>query len=131
MEYARWFPRTVGFLIDGAITAWPALLVGLLDRWLHLSPVFIVLAVLLSVELMVYNRWVRSGKTGQTFGRQRVGIRLVSQRTGQPIGPGFAFLRDVCHVLDYLSLYVGWLFPLWDHNRQTFADKIMKTVVVV
>jgi hypothetical protein len=32
--------------------------------------------------------------------------------------------------LDSLACYVGWLWPIWDSKRQTFADKIMKTVVV-
>ncbi|MDQ1539752.1 MAG: hypothetical protein QOH29_478, partial [Actinomycetota bacterium] len=26
--------------------------------------------------------------------------------------------------------YLGYLWPLWDSKRQTFADKILKTVVV-
>jgi hypothetical protein len=26
---------------------------------------------------------------------------------------------------------IGWLFPLWDTKRQTIADKIVKSVVVV
>ena len=28
------------------------------------------------------------------------------------------------------ACYFGWLFPLWDAKRQTFADKIIGTVVV-
>jgi RDD family len=36
-----------------------------------------------------------------------------------------AFVRDICHALDTLTFYIGWLFPLWDPKRQTFADKIM------
>jgi hypothetical protein len=24
----------------------------------------------------------------------------------------------------------GWLFPIWDAKRQTFADKIISTVVI-
>ena len=46
-----------------------------------------------------------------------------------PIGPLNAFLRDLLHTLDGFA-YVGYLWPLWDAKRQTFADKIMKTVVV-
>ena len=34
------------------------------------------------------------------------------------------------HVLDSLPCYLGYLWPLWDAKRQTFADKIMSTVVV-
>ncbi len=41
-----------------------------------------------------------------------------------------AFGRDICHILDSLACYIGWLFPLWDAKRQTFADKIISTVVI-
>jgi len=34
------------------------------------------------------------------------------------------------HIVDGLSLFIGYLWPLWDKKRQTFADKIMSTVVV-
>ena len=33
------------------------------------------------------------------------------------------------HILDALT-YVGFLWPLWDAKRQTFADMLMRTVVV-
>ena len=32
-------------------------------------------------------------------------------------------------MLDGLA-YVGYLWPLWDDERQTFADKILRTGVV-
>jgi uncharacterized RDD family membrane protein YckC len=85
---------------------------------------------LVSLGLTIYNRWILGGRTGQTWGRRTLNIRMVSEQTGQPIGAGMAFLRDLCHILDSLSCYIGWLWPLWDAKRQTFADKIMKTVVV-
>ncbi len=46
------------------------------------------------------------------------------------LGTGLAFARDICHILDSLACYIGWLFPIWDAKRQTFADKIISTVVV-
>jgi len=73
---------------------------------------------------------IRSGRTGQSWGRSVVGIELVGEASRRPIGAGKAFLRDVCHILDSLACYIGWLFPLWDAKRQTFADKIMRTIVV-
>lgn len=59
-----------------------------------------------------------------------VGLRLISEATGEPIGAGMAFVRDICHILDSLACYIGFLFPLWDAKRQTFADKIIHTVVI-
>jgi len=41
-----------------------------------------------------------------------------------------SFLRQLVHILDSLACYIGWLWPLWDAKSQTFADKIMNTVVV-
>jgi uncharacterized RDD family membrane protein YckC len=54
----------------------------------------------------------------------------VKESTGQPVGFGFAFVRQLAHVLDSLPLYLGYLWPLWDDKRQTFADKVCSTVVV-
>jgi hypothetical protein len=34
------------------------------------------------------------------------------------------------HWVDQMACYVGYLWPLWDNKRQTFADKIMGTVCV-
>ena len=90
----------------------------------------VILMYLLIVAVFVYNRCYLGGE-GQTFGKQRVGLVLLEESTGQPIGTGRAFLRDLCHILDSLACYIGWLFPIWDQKRQTFADKIMTTVVPV
>ena len=39
-------------------------------------------------------------------------------------------MRCLAHFVDSIACYVGWLWPLWDAKKQTFADKIMGTVVV-
>ena len=53
--------------------------------------------------------------------------KVVSETTGQPVGFGMSVVRQLAHILDSFCL-VGYLFPLWDAKRQTFADKIMTTV---
>ncbi len=78
----------------------------------------------------IYNRWYLSGKTGQSWGRKALGIRLIGEQTGRPIGGGMAFIRDIAHFVDSIICYIGWLFPLWDAKKQTLADKIVKTVVI-
>jgi uncharacterized RDD family membrane protein YckC len=89
------------------------------------------LGVLYLLALWIYNRWYRGGTTGYTIGRGVAGVKLVKESTGQPIGMGLAFVRDLAHIVDSLICYVGWLFPLWDAKRQTIADKIMSTVVLL
>lgn len=83
-----------------------------------------------SVGLNWWNRWVRQGRTGQSWGKSIVGTRLVGLSSGLPIGAGMAFVRDLAHNLDSGSMYIGYLWPLWDAQRQTFADKLCTTVVV-
>lgn len=81
------------------------------------------------VGVWVWNRIVRQGRTGRSLGKSAVGIRLVHEHTGQPVGAGAAFLRELAHNLDGFA-YIGYLWPLWDERRQTFADKLCRTVVV-
>ena len=82
------------------------------------------------LALWIYNRWYRGGTTGYTIGRGVAGCKLVKESTGETIGMGMAFVRDIAHIVDSIICYVGWLFPLWDTKRQTIADKIMSTVVL-
>src|SRR5688572_867064 len=77
-----------------------------------------------------YSRWFRGGNTGQSWGRWLVDIRLVDATSGQPIGASRAFWRDVNHVLDAVVLLIGFLRPLFQARRQTFADTLMASVVV-
>lgn len=96
-----------------------------------LVPWIIVVAALWLISLgwNIYNRWITAGRTGQSLGKRVMKIKLISEQTAQPIGAGYAFLRDIVHVVDGAA-YIGYLWPLWDEKRQTFSDKIMQTIVV-
>lgn len=91
--------------------------------------VVLLVASLVGTAIGIWNRSFLQGRTGQSVGKRVVGIRLVAEATFAAPGPAQAFLRDLCHVLDAYS-YVGYLWPLWDARRRTFADMIMRTVVV-
>ncbi len=91
--------------------------------------VALLLGILLSLGVTIWNRFLRQGRTGQSVGKSALGLRLVSARTGEPVGAGLAFGRDIAHVLDGV-LYLGYLWPLWDPMKQTFADKVVGSVVV-
>ncbi len=70
------------------------------------------------------------GTTGQFWGHKAAGVRIVDANTGGPIGGGKAFGRYLLHVVDAVPCYLGFLWPLWDKKKQTFADKIVGTVSV-
>ncbi|SDP44726.1 Uncharacterized membrane protein YckC, RDD family [Pedococcus dokdonensis] len=83
---------------------------------------------ILSLVIWIWNRVVQTGRTGQSIGKAAMKIVLVSSTTGRPIGGGMAFVREIAHVLDGF-FYIGYLWPLWDGRKQTFADKLVGTVV--
>jgi len=84
---------------------------------------------LLALAWTVYNRWFGAGRGGQSLGKRTMKISLVSLQTGGPVGPANACVRDLVHIVDGLAC-VGYLWPLWDDKKQTFADKVMETVVI-
>jgi uncharacterized RDD family membrane protein YckC len=122
--YSDWIHRVGAYLIEIV----PVIVVYFIAA-LTQSSIFILLVAILAIAYTVYNRWILGGQ-GQSLGKRVLGMRLLSEETGQPIGTLNAFLRDICHIVDSIICYVGYLFPLWDPKRQTLADKIMKTVVV-
>jgi uncharacterized RDD family membrane protein YckC len=146
-DYATWGKRVGALLIDqiptyiglivfsvGYVFWITAIARSAPDSTLDLSGGaiwFIVggLIMLLGMVWNVYNRWFVAGRTGQSLGKRVTKIRLIGEPSNAPIGPMNAFLRDIVHTLDGFA-YVGYLWPLWDDKKQTFSDKIMRTIVV-
>ncbi len=122
-QYASWIQRVGAYLVDIAP-------IWILDAiFFRVTALFWVVS-LAGLGWTIYNRWYQAGTTGQSLGKKVLNLRLVSEQTGEPIGPLMAFVRDICHIVDAIICYIGFLFPLWDSKRQTLADKIVKTVVV-
>ena len=135
---AQWPQRALGGLIDYIALGIPGFILTSIGgakvdtaTGVTTGPnILYYLGLLYFLALSVYNRWYRGGTTGQTIGRGVAGVKLVKEATGQPVGMGMAFVRDIAHIVDSIICYVGWLFPLWDSKRQTLADKIVSTVVI-
>jgi uncharacterized RDD family membrane protein YckC len=135
---ANWPQRVGAYLIDDLIAGIPAFLALILfsgstaDETASAGAVLVSsLLYLLSLGIWIYNRAILMGRTGQSWGKQVLKLRLVRMADGQPMGGGMAFLRDLLHILDALLCYLGFLWPIWDARRQClFSDKIMNTVVL-
>ena len=145
-DYATWGQRVRARLIDqgptylGLIIFYAGYLLSVIElsRSSGSTPDFVTAAVAMIIGLSVilaslawvaYNRWMIAGNTGQSLGKRMTKIRLIGEETNTPIGAKNAFIRDLVHILDALTL-VGYLCPLWDDKKKTFGDKIMKTIVV-
>jgi uncharacterized RDD family membrane protein YckC len=72
------------------------------------------------------------GSTGQTPGDAALSVRVVDFRdgTGRPIGYGRAFIRWLVSLVSAAVLLIGYLWMIWDSEKQTWHDKAAGSVVV-
>ncbi|MHB8645581.1 MAG: RDD family protein [Thermomicrobiales bacterium] len=67
---------------------------------------------------------------GQTLGRQAVGLRITNLQGG-PITKGQAWGRFLFKAFfSGLIFYLGYLWMLWDTNKQCWHDKVANTLVL-
>lgn len=90
--------------------------------------VYIISAAVI-VLLILANRWLVPAITGWSLGRAVCGIRVVRRGDDEPAGFVRLMLRDFAHLLDTAALFIGWLWPLWDSRKRTFADLLLRTEV--
>jgi len=82
------------------------------------------------VASIAYFTLLEGGPTGQTLGKKAVGIRVIDLARGGSIGPGRAFIRWVGRIVSGIVFYLGYLWMLWDKEKQTWHDKMAGAVVV-
>jgi uncharacterized RDD family membrane protein YckC len=154
VTYASWGRRVLGYLVDtflGIVASIPLILgyVALIDSLDYETDSFgnrqisdtshvdgttialLVIGGLIALGFGIYNQIIRQGRTGYSLGKTLVGIRLVKESTGEPMGALMCFVRQLAHYVDSLICYLGWFWPLWDAKNQTIGDKIMGTVVII
>ena len=119
-QLAGWGIRAGGYLIDTIISGAIILVLQ------QISP---ALSNVASLAIGIAFGYI-TGTTGQTPGRRLVGIKVLREADGQYLGAGAGIGRQFLHILDALPLLLGFFWPIWDAKKQTFADKIIKSVVV-
>lgn len=67
---------------------------------------------------------------GQTLGKKALGIRVVRQSNGAPLGYGLAVGRLFARLVNVVTFGVGLLWAAWDPQRQALHDKLAGTLVV-
>ncbi|AYV31536.1 RDD family protein [Streptomyces sp. CJ_13] len=136
---AHWGQRFGAYMLDLLIIVGPMYLVGFIngvatssssssDSSAGLS--ILSLITMLYAIGMGFFQLYKEGSTGQTIGKKALGISVLREADGRTLGFGFAFVRKLAHFLDSIACYLGWLWPLWDQKKQTFADKVCSTVVI-
>ena len=79
---------------------------------------------------IAYFAYFEGGPRGQTLGKMALGIRVVDFNTGGPIGYGRGVVRYLARILSAIVCFLGYLWMLWDKEKQCWHDKIATTVVV-
>ena len=121
-------PFSIGFFASDEVGT-VAIIVGALLALLSIT----VVALLYAPALMARTN-------GKTLGRMVTGIRVI-RTDGQPIGFGFAMLREVAvktllvGVVRTLTGGIGYLldvlWPLWDEENRALHDFVVKTRTIL
>ncbi len=67
--------------------------------------------------------------TGQTIGHKVIGYKVVKEDSG-PLDLTTAIIRYVGEVISIICLGLGFLWVIWDPQKQGWHDKLAKTYVV-
>lgn len=115
--------RFLAALIDGLLLG---IVNGLVGRSVSGASSYIIG---LAISLGYFTYFEGSG-SGQTIGKRAASIRVVDIDGGGPIGHNRAIVRWLGRFLSTAVLLLGYLWMLWDPERQTWHDKFANSVVV-
>ena len=126
-EYMGFWIRFGAAIIDGLVTSFITFIFAFIGRVgvpaLAMIPIFWLLVPWLY-------HWLFIGLKGQTLGKMAVGIKVVNADGSIP-GLGVAALREVLgKIVSSIVIYIGFLWIIWDREKQGWHDKIASTHVV-
>jgi uncharacterized RDD family membrane protein YckC len=157
---AEWWKRAVAGLIDAIIVAIPSYIIntvlflgafGLGSRSLEVDPVtgeltggggffagffgvWLLTIVVFAVLIAVYGGFFWGGAKGQSPGKMALKIRVVDEATGGALGFGRGAIRGILIAVFWAACYIPGildaLWPLWDAKRQSWHDKVSKSLVI-
>jgi uncharacterized RDD family membrane protein YckC len=123
--------RLAGYFADLATTAlfWLAIMYLSSPAYPSYSEGLAIVAALYGVVFVVGGLVLMA--KGKSFGKLFLGMR-VFHVSGKPAGFFTMLVRDtIGRFISGLVLSLGYLWLLWDKDRQTWHDKLLGTVVMV
>jgi uncharacterized RDD family membrane protein YckC len=118
-------PRFGAFLFDLVIYGVMAIVLMTVAGALGLSGLGVLLALALH-PLYFVGFWSTSG---QTPGYKAAGLQLVKTDGTRPT-LGSSIVRYVGWEISKLAFYLGCLWMIWDYQKQTWHDKMARTLVI-
>ena len=127
---AGFWVRVGAVLIDGVVISIIPLVVVIIAAASGSGGLGALAYVLWIVLAVAYDIYYHGGETGQTIGKRAVGIRVIDSRNGGPIGYGRSTVRLFGRYLSAAVCYLGYLWMLWDSEKQCWHDKMANDLVV-
>lgn len=93
-------------------------------------PLFFSVWAAAMVLLFAYLTVFDGGASGATPGKRIMRIRVIDAEGEGPIGYRRAAIRAAVLFAGGIAFYVGWLTALSDPRRQTWHDKVARSLVV-
>ncbi len=129
-RYAGFGVRLVAYIIDAIIVAVVVAVLRALGQAIGsdlLATLGSGVGSLIGIIYYVYF-W---GSSGQTPGKRIMGLRVIGRDGGTGgIGYGAAFLRWIGYIISAVVIFIGFLWIIWDPERQGWHDKIAGTHVI-
>jgi hypothetical protein len=130
IHLANWLWRMGAGIIDYVLVPWPVLFVAAFFRPSGDTLILIMFIVW----------WLNScglqGHTGQSVGKRLLGMKVFYPKVTKDNffvadfpGVGRSTWRIIAHIFDILPLYLGFIRPIFNQTRQTFADSLSHTFV--
>jgi uncharacterized RDD family membrane protein YckC len=91
-----------------------------------MAGLFSLLGTTASIYVLAY--W--TGSRGGSPLRVRLGVLVLDENNGSYIGTKRAVYRGLMSYVSQLVFLLGYLSMLWNPNKQTWHDKVAKSVVV-
>ncbi|MCZ4544085.1 RDD family protein [Rhodococcus erythropolis] len=149
--YATWISRVFASILDGFVVPLPGVILAIIGAVIAFSgsevttyddgsvsaeggnPIGVIVMVvgILAIFLIeVWNLVFRQGNTGQTLGKKWLGISVIRESDGVPLGPVMALLRWIMMAILGGACFLNYLWPLWDSKHQCWHDMVVRSVVV-
>ena len=145
---ASWGTRLAAYLIDGLILLVPVIILTVVvvavatssDTGAWVTGVLGFLVYLAALLLYAPLLMAREGThNGQTWGKQLLDIRVMRD-TGQPMGFGWAALREILMkgfavslasaIIPFIPWFLNYFWPLWDDQNRALHDMAASTHVI-
>ena len=94
------------------------------------NPLYTILSLIGALIGVFYSIYF-IGKKGATPGKKLMKIRVVNKDTKEVPGILKAFLREIVgKFVSSVFFFLGYLWAVWDKEKQTWHDKIAGTIVI-